>query len=139
MHRAGEIDTGAGCRAATTDCARAGTASPATTRLAFAAAPARRRLRRRSWEYADATAAKKSPAIGREKKANPSSPPPALFLSNDSDHAHVRQRKTIEVACIRRSIRAGIGNVDEIVFLHILRQHLVAHQNVDRVAGRAGN
>src|ERR1035437_5871822 len=60
-------------------------------------------------------------------------------LKVNSDRAHFGQWKTVEVARVGRGISAGVGDVDEIAFLHVVGEHLLAHADVNRVAGRAGN
>jgi dihydrofolate reductase len=47
-----------------------------------------------------------------------------------------RQREAVELARVGGGVGSGVADVHEIAFLQVRRQWLVAHHDVDRVAGR---
>src|SRR5436190_16589150 len=52
---------------------------------------------------------------------------------------HFRQREAVELARVGRGVGAGVADVDEVAFLEVGGQRLVAHHDVYRVAGRAAD
>src|SRR5947207_6931080 len=60
-------------------------------------------------------------------------------LSLTFEDAHFRQRKAVELARVRGRVGAGVAEVDEIAFLEVRGQRLVAHDDVHGIAGRSAH
>src|SRR4051812_38887160 len=59
--------------------------------------------------------------------------------SSGADRRDFGQREAVEVARVRSGVRAGVLDEDEVVLLQVAGEELLAHDHIDRVAGRAGH
>src|SRR5689334_1947703 len=86
-----------------------------------------------------ARAGGKPSASGMSRETGRSSTSSGTSLKPRFEDAHFRQRKAVELARVGRGVGAGVADVDEVAFLQVGRQRLVAHDDVDRVAGRSAD
>src|SRR5262245_54112890 len=61
----------------------------------------------------------------------------ARASKSGTEGCNLGQRKAVEVAGVGRGVGAGVLDEDEVAFLQVRGEELLAHHHVDRIAGRA--